>query len=177
MVKTVEQPASQSAEGKQDVNNLSTKNRNTLIAVVAIFLGLPLIVYAALTITRLSSRAYTPSPVVTGPTPTPTPTPTPPVNNPPIAFINNPVLPNGKVGKPYSAKIDAVDPNGDLVGITSIENLPPGIKMGPCRDSYSFSECTISGTPKTAGKFPVKVKVSDKGNNVVVTTFSLSIGF
>lgn len=176
MIKTVKQPVAPSAEVKQNINRFSIKDRNTFIAVIAIFLVLPLIVYAALTITKLSSRAYTPTSVATGPTPTPTPTPTPPVNNPPIAFINNPVLPNGKVGKPYSAKIDAVDPNGDLVGITSIENLPPGIKMGPCRDSYSFSECTISGTPKKAGKYPIKVKVTDKGNNVVVTTFSLSIG-
>lgn len=176
MTKVENQPVPQPTNSPS-TKGFPSKNKTALIAIAALFLALPLIVYAALTITRLNSRAYKPTTITiaTVPTQPPTPTAPPPLNHPPIIFINNPVLPNGKVGKIYSAKIDTVGTNGDQVAITSIDGLPAGIKRGPCQDGYNFSECLISGTPSTPGKFSVRVKAKNKENSVIISTFALTI--
>jgi hypothetical protein len=63
-------------------------------------------------------------------------------------------FPNGTVGVPYSATVDA---NGGVSPYTCTitGSVPPGL---------TANGCTLSGTPTTQGPFAVTVKATDSGN-------------
>ena len=115
----------------------------------------------------------TPSPRIT-----PTPTSSPLPNSNPKIKTN--ALPNGRVGKKYSFSIEGIDSDPYDNLNMSINNLPPGIKMGKCLYSVVeplmyriFSQnkpsassvsvsCTIEGTPKIPGVYRVDILLWDQ---------------
>ena len=76
-------------------------------------------------------------------------------------------LPNGSVGKLYSAALTATGGKGTLVFSVTSGSLPPGIKMS--------STGVFSGTPTTAGSYGYTVSVHDSATPPNWASRALSI--
>lgn len=83
-----------------------------------------------------------------------------------------PEMPEGTVGEPYEETVTIIPPGTANIGgndvtlikivITDIGNLPPGLTYEPnAPEFYSDSSycILISGTPTTAGTYPLHIKV------------------
>jgi hypothetical protein len=87
-----------------------------------------------------------------------------------LAFDNT-TLPNGNVGLVYNGS-DAVQISGGASGtgytasITS-GSLPPGLSMS--------TKGLITGTPTTAGAYPITIMVTDAASNTVSQAFTLNV--
>lgn len=102
---------------------------------------------------------------------------TPIRNKPPV--IQTSGLPDGKLGKPYSAEVLGKD--GDIYDALTmkISSLPDGLSMGSCVKNLNQDNgirCPISGTPTVAGDFKVNAELSDSQNHTVSKIFNLDIG-
>lgn len=111
------------------------------------------------------------------PRPTQLPTPTISFNRPPV--ITTTSLPNGRIGRSYSATISGYDQDlGDTLEM-SISNLPPRVIQGPCGSSVGQGKklinCTISGKPTSSGTYNVKVTLRDNRGSTTQKTLLLRI--
>ena len=110
------------------------------------------------------------------PSPTPTPTPTPIPNISPT--IVSSVFPAGFVGRSYYSSITATDPNLNDFLTASVSGLPPSLTVSGCTQfvtSVRNLTCTISGTPKSSGNFPVNITVTDSANASATKVINLYI--
>ena len=144
--------------------------------------ALPLFVF---TITNLnlnpqkkaaSGEVPSPTPIPTpGPTDddvVPTPTPTPGNQAPKITTGS---LPNGKLGKKYSASVRGVDVDkGDTLTMNA-RNLPNGLEFGNCKTASLSITCKITGTPKKIRTYHVDVSLRDSAGNKTTKTFKVVI--
>ncbi|PKP22663.1 MAG: hypothetical protein CVU05_02810 [Bacteroidetes bacterium HGW-Bacteroidetes-21] len=88
------------------------------------------------------------------------------------------LLPDGTVGTPYNQTVTIIPPaSADIGGttinivkikITSVQNLPPGLTYAPTPTNGEFAVTNpitrycvlLSGTPTTAGTYPLKINVT-----------------
>lgn len=110
-------------------------------------------------------------------TPTPTPTPDPSDDNHKPKFVSV-VLGFGKVGKPFSGKLQASDRDKDDMTM-EITDLPSGLSMGDCttqlKHNRSVLTCEVEGTPSQAGFRRVRATVTDEHGAQNTRTFILYI--
>lgn len=109
--------------------------------------------------------------------PTPTPSAQPPItpgNSPPV--ITTESLPPGSLGKWYSATVDAVDTNNDILSMR-ILSAPAWVNLGPCAQPQTGGRltCGLTGNPIQEGFFKVYIAVTDNKNPEVSKGFSLQV--
>ncbi|GGH06380.1 hypothetical protein GCM10011586_23180 [Silvibacterium dinghuense] len=83
------------------------------------------------------------------------------VISPATLTLTSTTLPNGKVGVAYSATIGASGGTSPYSCAITSGTLPAGLTL---------SDCTVSGTPTTAGSSTVTVKVTDSGSPAQTVT-------
>jgi hypothetical protein len=94
-----------------------------------------------------------------------------PVNDPP--YVHWPTVSHAVVGRAYSQELVAVDvddPPGTLV-LTPLE-LPPWLEF---QDAGTPGVSRMSGTPNTAGEFPVSVRIQDPHGAETEADFALTV--
>src|SRR5437764_10205576 len=77
--------------------------------------------------------------------------------SPQSPVVTSPGNQSGTVGQAASLQIQASDPQGDALTFT-VSGLPPGL-------SIAAATGKITGTPTTAGSYPVTVTAKDPGGN------------
>ncbi len=125
----------------------------------------------------------TPSPTPTPtpkprPTPIPTPTPTPAPNHAPtISTSGMPIL--AKLGKQYNGTVVVTDVDLKDTLSMSITGLPKGIAQGPCYQTIINNttqlSCTIAGTSRGMGIYPVLIRAQDNRGGVSNKTITLFV--
>lgn len=95
-----------------------------------------------------------------------------------VPLIQNPELPNGRVGEEYEAKVTAYIIGGNSRIVIDIERLPEGLEIIGCANAENIQEleapntlttCTVSGKPLQAGTFPILI-IAIEGNNTAQST-------
>ncbi|WP_260705973.1 beta strand repeat-containing protein [Edaphobacter flagellatus] len=84
-----------------------------------------------------------------------------------VLSIGNPTLPGGTVGVPYTGTIPISGGVGPYTCAVAGGSLPAGLTLN--------SNCTVSGTPTTAGTSTVAVSVTDSGNPTQTATGTVTI--
>jgi hypothetical protein len=86
----------------------------------------------------------------------------------PRPAINESSLPAGRAGAPYSASLTVTGGTGPFQWTVPNGGLPPGIAMS--------ASGALSGTPTSAGSFPVTVRVTDSAGATAERTLTIVVG-
>jgi hypothetical protein len=85
---------------------------------------------------------------------------------PPLAISDN--LPGGTVGTPYTGTVSATGGSAPYTFTLASGSLPDGLSLS--------SAGAVSGTPTSAGSFPITVKVTDSAGSSATGSYTITVG-